>query len=397
MIPLFAVVLPVIILFCGLSLDIGLLEYKRLQMQNAADAGAIGGELEWERNTGNQLTEARSDASVNGFTNGSNGVTVTAVQGPTSGTYSGFNDALQVTVTKSISTIFMSTLNGGTQSVSATAVSIFPPCGVFTGLSGLTTITVNANLSNLVASCPLYVNANLASNLGSKIGGVALNVTGTAAQSGALLGTVTVTPRFGAATMTDPLATVTSPSFSACNHTNYAATLAIVTINPGTYCGGLTITTSTVTFNPGLYIITGGAHWTAATVKGTGVTLFFTKGGGSLYGQLLISTASTVTLSAPTDSSNGGIPGILIFGDRNWVATAAQDFQCGASSITGDGIWYTTNTGLLFNACPISGTNYLAFDTDNLSTLGFPGVTLSSNFSNVSGGNPMRNQEVLVQ
>jgi len=243
----------------------------------------------------------------------------------------------------------------------------------------------------------MYINANLASNLGSKIGGVALNVTGTALQSGALLGTTTVTPRFGAATMTDPLASVTSPSFSACTHTNYTVLLATVTINPATYCGGITITTSTVTFNPGLYIITGGAHWTGATVKGTGVTLFFTKGGGSLYGQLLISTLSTITLSAPTDSSNGGIPGILIFGDRNWVASAPQDFQCGASSITGDGIWYTTNTGLLFNSCPISGTNYLAFDTDNLSTLGFPGVTLSSNFSNVSGGNPMRNQEVLVQ
>jgi len=397
MIPLFAVVLPVIILFCGISLDVGLLEYKRLQMQNAADAGAVGGELEWERNTGNQLTAAQSDASVDGFTNGSNGVTVTAVQAPTSGTYSGFNDALQVTVTKSVSTIFMSTLNSGSQSVSATAVSIFPPCGVFTGLSGLTTITVNANLSNVVATCPLYINANLASNVGSKITAVAENVTGTAAQSGSLLGTTTVTPRFGAATMTDPLASVTSPSFSACNHTNYSALLTVATINPGTYCGGLTITTSTVTFNPGLYIITGGAHWTGATVKGTGVTLFFTKGGGSSYGQLLISTLSTITLSAPTDSSNGGIPGILVFGDRNWVATAAQDFQCGASSITGDGIWYTTNTGLLFNACPISGTNYLAFDTDNLSTLGFPGVTLSSNFSNLSGGNPLRNQAVLVQ
>jgi hypothetical protein len=397
MIPVFAVVLPVIILFCGLSLDVGLLEYKRLQMQNAADAGAIGGELEWERNTGNQVTAAQSDASVDGYTNGSNGVTVSVVQGPTSGTYSGFNDALQVTVTKSVSTLFMSTLNGGTQSVSATAVSIFPPCGVFTGLSGLATTTVTSNLSNVVASCPLYVNANLSSNVGSKITAVAENVTGTAAQSASLLGTTTVAPRYGAATMTDPLASVSSPSFSACNHTGYSALLTVATINPGTYCGGITITTSTVTFNPGLYIITGGAHWTGATVKGTGVTLFFTKGGGSSYGQLLISTLSTITLSAPTDSSAGGIPGILVFGDRNWVATAAQDFQCGASSITGDGIWYTTNTGLLFNACPISGTNYLAMDTDNLATIGFPGVTLSSNFSNLSGGNPMRNQAVLVQ
>jgi hypothetical protein len=397
MIPFFAVLLPVIILFCGLSLDVGLLEYKRVQMQNAADAGAIGAELEWERNTGNQLTASQSDASVNGFTNGSNGITVSVVQGPTTGTYSGFYDAIQVTISQSIKTLFMSTLNSGKMTVSATAVSIFPPCGVFTGLSGLTTITFNLNLSNLVASCPIYINANGAANLGSTLTAVAENVTGSAAQSGALLGTVTVAPRFNAATMTDPLASIAAPTFSACTHVNYAATLTIATINPGTYCGGLTITTSTVTFNPGLYIITGGAHWTASIVKGSGVTLYFTKGGGSLYGQLLISTGSTVTLSAPTTSSGGSIPGILIFGDRNWIPTAAQDFQCGASSITGDGIWYTTNTGLLFNACPISGTNYLAFDTDNLSSLGFPGITLSSNFSSLAAGNPFRNQQVLVQ
>jgi hypothetical protein len=258
-------------------------------------------------------------------------------------------------------------------------------------------ITVNANLSNLTANCPIYINANLASNLGSTISALAENVTGSAAQSLTLLGTTTPTPRFNAATMTDPLASIASPSFSGCNHVGFAVLLATTTINPGTYCGGLSITASTVTFNPGLYIITGGAHWTGSTVKGTGVTLFFTKGGGSGYGQLLISALCVVTLSAPTDNSNGGTPGILIFGDRNWVATAPQDFQCAASSITGDGIWYTTNTGLLFTACPISGTNYLAFDTDNLSTIGFPGVTLSSNFSNVAGGNPLRSQAVLVQ
>jgi Putative Flp pilus-assembly TadE/G-like len=395
--PFFALALPVIVLFCGLSLDVGLLEYKKLQMQSAADAGAVGAELEWERNTGNQITSGQQDASVNGFTNGVNGVTVSVVQGPTSGTYAGFKDAVQVTISQSVKTIFMGTLNGGSMTVSASAVAIFPPCGVFTGLSGLTAITVNLNLSNLVAGCPLYMNQNGSANLGSTLTAVAENITGSASQSLALLGTVTVSPRFNAATMTDPLASVTAPTFSACTNTNYTAFLTVATINPGTYCGGITITTSTVTFNPGLYIITGGAHWTGAVVKGTGVTLYFTKGGGSSYGQLLISTASTITLSAPTSNANGGIPGILVFGDRNWIASSPQDFQCGLSSITGDGIWYTTNTGLLFSACPISGTNYLAFDTDNLSTLGFPGITLSSNFSNLSGGNPFRNQAVLVQ
>ncbi len=42
MIQLFVVVLPALILFCGLSIDIGLLEYKELQAQSAAGACALG-------------------------------------------------------------------------------------------------------------------------------------------------------------------------------------------------------------------------------------------------------------------------------------------------------------------------------------------------------------------
>ena len=59
MIPIFAVALPVVVLFCGLSLDVGLLEYKRLQMQNAADAGV---QVRFEQ--GNAAALPLKDASI---------------------------------------------------------------------------------------------------------------------------------------------------------------------------------------------------------------------------------------------------------------------------------------------------------------------------------------------
>ena len=97
MIPMFACVLPVIVLFCGLALDTGLIELKTLQMQNAADAAAVGAELEAERGTGNWVAQGKADAGVNGFTDGVNGATVSVVQLASSGAYSGHYDSLQAT------------------------------------------------------------------------------------------------------------------------------------------------------------------------------------------------------------------------------------------------------------------------------------------------------------
>ena len=45
----FAIALPVLILFCGLTLDVGRAELLKIQMQSASDAAAIGAELESER------------------------------------------------------------------------------------------------------------------------------------------------------------------------------------------------------------------------------------------------------------------------------------------------------------------------------------------------------------
>jgi hypothetical protein len=198
--------------------------------------------------------------------------------------------------------------------------------------------------------------------------------------------------------LADPLAALTSPSYSGtCDHLLYTALLGVVTLNPGTYCGGITLTNSAATLNPGLYIITGGATWTASTVTGSGVTLFFTKGGIFGYGQFKIQSFSTVTLSAPTISTNNSIPAVLVFADRNWVNTATQDFILSQSSIQGDGIWYLKKAGFYLYSCgTFQGTNYLGVVADNGY---FAGTTFypSNNYSYVTTGNPFLTQSLLVQ
>jgi Flp pilus assembly protein TadG len=123
--------LPVIIMFCGLSIDVGLLELMKLRMQTAADAAALGAELDWERGQGNEGIQGRADAAANGFTDGVNGVTVNISNPPWSGDYTGRTDTQYVTITQTVNTIFMRALNGGKATVSVSAVALEPPLWVF--------------------------------------------------------------------------------------------------------------------------------------------------------------------------------------------------------------------------------------------------------------------------
>jgi hypothetical protein len=88
---------------------------------------------------------------------------------------------------------------------------------------------------------------------------------------------------------------------------------------------------------------------------------------------------------------------MLFWGDRNWVATSAQDFQFlyGYGNV-GDGIFYTTGTGIEFNANTYSGPDYLAFVTDNMLIIS-TAIQPMSNFTSLSGGNPFRPLGGMVQ
>ncbi len=399
MMPFLAVVLPIIILFCGLSIDLARLELVEQQMQTAADAAALGAELEAERGTNNWHNQAALDAGINGFTNGVNGVTVTAVEGATFGAYNGRYDALQVSITQPMKTIFMGALNGGLVTARATGVALITPC---TYLFGTGTLQNQALIvytgSFLGNSCPVYVNGGMDIEANGHIAVEAINVAGSAASSNQA-GFVYPTPQFNVNSMSDPLAWITPPSFSGtCNHTGYSLSGGTATLNPGTFCKGMSFTNSTVTLNPGLYVITGGGTWSNSTVTGNGVTLYFTEGGGASSGQFKIVNNSNVTLSAPNDNSAGGIPAIVVFADpNNWVTTGAQDFQLNTATVQVDGIWYIKKAGLELWSCgTVQGTHYLGIVADNIFSAGT--IFLPTNdYSYVSTGNPFRKQGALIQ
>jgi Flp pilus assembly protein TadG len=397
MMPLFAVTLPVLILLCGLSIDLGRLELQEERMQTAADAAAISAELEAERGTGNWVTLGQEDAAQNGFTNGQNNTTVSVAQFASYGAWNGRYDGLQVTITQQVKTLFMGALNGGYVTASASSVAQITPCVYLLGTT-LQQYTLDDATGDFKSeSCPFNINNNVYTEVASLVP-EALNISGSAGSS-SIGGYEFPTPNYNAPTVTDPLSYITQPSLGSCSHTSYSLynVSTNTTLNPGTYCGGLNITNSKATLNPGLYVITGGGTWYNSTVTGSGVTLFFTSGGSYGDSKFNISGGSVVTISAPTSSSNGSIPGILVFADRNWTHTSPQDFDIISSTFAGDGIWYLPAAGLyVYNSGTVTGTNYFGIVADNMTITG-TSVQPLNNYSYVATGNPFRTQAPLVQ
>lgn len=97
------------------------------------------------------------------------------------------------------------------------------------------------------------------------------------------------------------------PSYSGCDYTYYAS-YSSATMNPGVYCGGMTFTSGTIAFKPGVYIIKGGTikFYNTLTVTGTGVVFFFADSSSYMY----MTSGANVTFTAPTSSNCGTYNGI---------------------------------------------------------------------------------------
>ena len=393
----FLLFVTTLFLFCGLALDVGIVQLRKLQIQHAADAAALGALIERARGNSDWVTAGDADAALNGFTNGTNGVSIAIQSPPTSGSYSGDSSAVQAVVTQNVHTGFLGVLGNGLATPGARSVartSVNPDCVYILGAGSLTHALMIQNYSGFFSACNIYIDSttnSLENDLGSTLsvtGGNSIKIQG-GSSTAWNWGTTSPSPTYNSSNENDPLSNVTAPTFSSCTSTNLYLSSTTATLNPGTYCN-LTISSSTVTFNPGLYIIVGGMNWNiGSTINGTGVTFYLTKGTGAwnYYSNFNIYN-STVTLSAPTSTASGGITGVVVFADRNWTDSGGQNIFLSASYVTTDGVWYAPNVGIWNFASTLRGINYLGIVTDNM-YLSYATVSVPSpNYSSLSGGSP---------
>jgi hypothetical protein len=142
----------------------------------------------------------------------------------------------------------------------------------------------------------------------------------------------------------DPLASRPEPAVGTCREKDADYSHFIGSLQPGVYCGGLTIrANSDVTLRPGIYIIKDGplVVESSSSVNAKGVGFFFTGDDA----RLVFGSDSSVDIEAPT---SGPLAGITMFQER---AAAEADFVItsnGARKLIGT--IYLPNGNLIINA-----------------------------------------------
>jgi len=401
--------LVMLLLFAGLALDTGMMQWRALRLQQAADGTAQEAMYEKARNNSSWAAAGQAEATQNGFTNGSNGVTVTIANPPTSGPFIGNSWAVQAKVTQTFNNLFMGLIHPGSSSITGTATAqIMPTCIWIMNTNG-----VNSNGSlwllstQMLSNCGVYVDTttgySLAVDYFARLSAPRIRVVGPASSGAISSGSISSTPKYSAANKNDPLAYVTAPTVSSCtyNAVNYSS--GTHTLSPGTYCGGITLSKTTIFLDPGLYIIAGGMNLWDTNMTGTGVTLYFTKTSASpSYANVVINSDNTsglygVYLKAPTTSANGCIPGVVVFADRNWVTHNSQGVQITNNKIISDGFWYLPNTGLSMWIVQFGYYKYNGLVIDNIYQYS-DGSYFNSDYSDLGGVSPLHYEDgVLVQ
>jgi hypothetical protein len=411
----------------GLGIDAAYLFHLKRMAQVAADAGAKAASIELEAgsNADAVTSAAVADITTNGFTNGVNGATVVVNNPPASGRYAGVAGAVEVIVTQSTSTFFMQVLGTTTAAAKARAVGgradssaciyvLDPTANHAFEVSGGAALNANCGIVDDSSSSHAF---NVSG--GSSITATSASVVGGVEQCTGC--TITGDPTHvvtGATFEADPLSGIPAPTVGACTYTGVVghttgvslnggaksvlpSTAPAITgtgttadpyvLNPGTYCNGITISTSNVIFNSGTYILNGGgltSSSASSVLTGTGVTFYNTGTGGFgsyTYRPLVISGGGTANLSAP---SSGTLSGILFFQDRTLPNQSSQETVSGGSSTTFEGALYFPKSQLVFSGGSAQNPAYVIIVSRILTISG--SSTVNNDYSGLPLGSPIK-------
>ncbi len=436
--------------FLGLGIDMGYLRYMKRKMQMLADTAAIAAATELTQCTASPctpLTAAAQDAlTENGFSGstlvtnsstcvGTSGLTIVVNNGPlclgskTADPNYQNSSFVEVEVSQVEPLAFATIFGVSTATVSARAEASLPGGGscMFTlGTTGADVTLVFALQYN--SQCG-WVDESTSSNAFSGLlGFYDLPYFGIVGGNSCFLcfavgGGASPTTGITTPTPADPLAYLQpnlaseAPSPTACGtstsspYTGHNGPLTIgtgsavsATLNPGTYCGGITIGPgATITMNSGIYTLTstsasnGGLSIDAlTTVTGNGVGFYNYGTYGAINFTFPSATPGAVTLTAPnaTNCSTCGSAwqGILFY---------QPPTNTTASTVIGSAFWNTKLTGTSY--FPDASLTYALDATVNYNEVVAKTVTMglaidgqnvvtnfNNNFSELANGNPIK-------
>jgi hypothetical protein len=398
-----ALTLCVLTAFAGLALDASYMYFHKRKMQTAADAGAYAGALTKLRGSTSIARAVTHDTAKNGFTDGLDNVTVQVNNPPLSGTKTGNSDFVEVIITQPQPTWFMRVVNFNSVNVKARAVAGLGSTsnGCVFALNQDNSQQNNGFFVNGTTdsgfNCGVFSNANFRSVGGACVVAPSVNYTGDYANQNSS-GNCGPPGMERGIPIVDPLENKYSiPSYGSCTENNFRVNGGTtITVSPGTYCGGITISGSVqnVVFNPGEYVLLGGGLSVSgsANISGSGVTFFNTYPGtqANKYDSIKLSGSGVMNFSAPT---TGTYKGLLFYQDPRVQGTSNNgSIVGGGTNSTFNGIFYFPTTDLEYSGNSSTNANgtdgYTLLIGYNIKING--SARINADFSAL-GGNPLQN------
>jgi Flp pilus assembly protein TadG len=341
--PVFALALVPMVGLVGASVDYSRGNGARTSMQSALDAATLMLAREAPTLQPNEIAP-RATALFNGVfarTDVDNLQVSAAVSNAPSGM------TVTTSVSGSIVTRFMQMMGHNSLNLAARAsvVSATDGLGCVLALNSTASGAGTAQGSTTVKlkGCSLYDNSTSPTAL--TVGGsatVEADFVGVVGGIGSSTGITAANGiRTGISPVVDPYADVTVPTYSSCDENNFKSKNTM-TINPGVYCGGISINANDVlTLNPGIYYLDGGGLTVngGAVLTGTGVTLVFTSKLQNDWATATINGNATVNLTPPT---YGPTTGIVVYGDRNAPVGTSFKFNGGANQYLAGAVYAPT-------------------------------------------------------
>lgn len=335
----FVLSLPVFIGFAGLGVETGLWYLMQRQLQMAADLASYVGAVEYRSGSNKNEVQSKSvfEAEIHGF-DSTSGTAVVNVP-PQSGTHQN-QRAVEVLLSQPIERVFSQLFNTSPLILNVRAVSAFDQEGTACILA-LDTWASDAvifigNPTATFSDCNIMSNS-LADDSITIAGSADVTVpcvisAGGTSVSAELTLTECTAPLEYMPQAADPFDDLPEPPIpGSCSSVPGGDPGELKTLDPGKYCGGLSLS-GDFQLNPGIYVISGGEFRINgnSNVEGSGVVFFLTDGATVHF-----NGTATLSLSAPT---TGTYAGVLMYGDRH---------QGGATNIF-NGTANSSMTGALY-------------------------------------------------
>ncbi|TIT00781.1 MAG: hypothetical protein E5W87_18150 [Mesorhizobium sp.] len=332
---IFALSLPIVVGGAGLGVETSYWYYSSLKLQAVADAAAYAGAL--EKVSGSDKPAIVSAATLSAASNGFAASTgIIEVFTPPSSGPNVAKKAVEVIVHQNLDRFFTSIFTQNEVGAQARAVALITDASkacvlalnpsaskaaLFSG-SSTTKLTGCSVMSNSIAADAIKLQGSASLDVDCLISAGGLSL----ANPVKTVCTSLITQALPAA---DPFADLPAPpATNPCQNGNQS------TLQPGTYCRGLSLSGS-VTLSPGVYVIQGGDFKanSNANISGEGVIIYLAGSSG-----VTMNGTATVKLSAPT---SGTYSGVLFYADRANLA-GSNTFNGTADSLLTGALYFPT-------------------------------------------------------